>query len=177
MEKYINEIQKLVNKIKEVTKDNNYESGWFQLDNLDEAMLMSYEKDIIYVENEHGTKFELRELSDVEFTILIKILEEDLKDYISIREYIENKNILSKFVNGFDSWIETYSEVSRIIRELIEEENPVIKPQYEQTGYGLIYELSEQITDEFETMYKGKEWDGDWFDTLEDFIYNKFKVN
>lgn len=177
MEKYINEIQKLVNRIKEESKDNHFESGFFQLDNLDEAMLLSYEKDIIYVENEHGTKFELRELSDVEFTILIKILEEDLKDTLRLKEYKTNQNILSKFVNGFDSWIETYSEVSRIIRELIEQENPVIKPQYEQTGYGLIYELSEELTDEFETMYKGNEWDGDWFDTLEDFMYNKFKVN
>ena len=177
MEKYINEIQKLVNKIKEESKDNNVETGWFQLDNLDEAKLLSDELGRIFIENEHGTTFDLEELSDLEFIVLIGILKEDLKDTLRMKENKNNQNILSKFVNGFDSWIETYSEVSRIIRELIEQEHPVILPQYEQTGYGLIYLLSEQITDEFETMYKDKFWDGDWFDTLEEHVYNKFKVN
>lgn len=175
MEKYINEVNNLLTKIKEENKVKFHETGWFQLDNLDEAYLYN-ENEYTFIENKHGTKFELRELSDVEFSILIKILEEELKDIIKIKENKTNQNIISKFVNGFDSWIETYSEVSRIIRELIEQENPVIKPQYEQTGYGLIYLLSEQITDEFETMYKGKEWDGDWFDTLEEYVYGKFKV-
>jgi hypothetical protein len=177
MEKYINEIQKLVNRIKEESKDNNVETGWFELDNLDEAKLLSDELGRIFIENEHATTFDLEELSDVEFIILIGVLKEELKDVIKSKEYRNNQNILAKFVNGFDSWIETYSEVSRIIREVIEQENPIIQSQYEQTGYGLIYELSIKITDEFETMYKGKEWDGDWFDTLEEFVYGKFKVN
>jgi hypothetical protein len=79
METYINEIKKLVNRIKEEKKDDCVETGWFELDNLDEAKLLSDESGRIFIENEHGTTFDLEELSDVEFTILIYILKNDLK--------------------------------------------------------------------------------------------------
>jgi hypothetical protein len=82
----------------------------------------------------------------------------------------------NEFVNGFDSWIETYSEISRLIRELIENENPNITKLYEEVGYGLIYELSKKFTNEFEYINKNKEWDGDWFDALENFIESEFNI-
>jgi len=81
-----------------------------------------------------------------------------------------------QFVNGFDSWIETYNEISNIIRNLIEKENPVISQMYEKTGYGLIYELSKDLTDEFELLNKDREWDGDWYDEIEAFIESKYNI-
>lgn len=83
---------------------------------------------------------------------------------------MENK----EFVNGFDSWIETYSEMSRLVRESINNENTLIKPLYVKNGYGLIYELSKELTDKFEEAYNGKIWDGDWFDTVEEYFNNRF---
>ena len=82
----------------------------------------------------------------------------------------------NEFVNGFDSWIETYSEISRLIRELIENENPHISKLYEEIGYGLIYELSKDYTNEFELLNKDIIWDGQWFDSVEYFIENKFNI-
>lgn len=82
-----------------------------------------------------------------------------------------------EFVNGFDSWIETYNEISNIIRILIEQENNIINDMYAKTGYGLIYELSKELTDEFELENKGREWDGDYYDAIELFIENKYNVS
>lgn len=88
---------------------------------------------------------------------------------------MEKEFVKFEFVNGFDSWIETYSEISRLIRELIDNENPIISKEYAETGYGLIYEKSKELTNEFESLTKDCDWDGDWFDELESFIENKFK--
>ena len=81
-----------------------------------------------------------------------------------------------QFVNGFDSWIESYNEISNIIRNLIEKENPIISEMYSKTGYGLIYELSKDLTHEFELLNKDRDWDGDWYDEIEAFIESKFNI-
>lgn len=79
-----------------------------------------------------------------------------------------------EFVNGFDSWIETYNEISYFIRGLIEGENSKIIELYEKVGYGLIYELSKELTNEFELLYKDYQWDGDFYDSVEEFVYKKY---
>jgi hypothetical protein len=33
-----------------------------------------------------------------------------------------------------------------------------------------MYELAEELTDRFEKMHEGYEWDGDYFDTIEEFM-------
>lgn len=80
-----------------------------------------------------------------------------------------------KFPNGFESWMETFFEVtSAIALELVKDEDTlsstVVKEWYESQGSCGMCSLAEQLTDKFEKKYKGRFWDGDWFDTIDNFI-------
>lgn len=77
-----------------------------------------------------------------------------------------------KAVNGTTAWIETHFEVVRFITQN-EDSFPTIQNILEEKGTGGLYELSEDLTDEFETSYEGKEWDGEFFDEIEEFLLNK----
>lgn len=81
-----------------------------------------------------------------------------------------------KFVNGFESWQETHFEmVAAIILESSKDEpNPVINNIEEKFGRGGLYDLAFQYTNEFEEKNIGREWDGDFFDAIDDFIQEKF---
>lgn len=82
-----------------------------------------------------------------------------------------------KFVNGFESWQETHFEMVALIFQeafLKNEPNPVINNIEEKFGRGGLYELAFQYTDEFEEKNIGREWDGDFFDAIDDFIEEKF---
>lgn len=80
-----------------------------------------------------------------------------------------------EFPNGFTSWVETYHEVVAFLEEMNnagnkeDDANPVEK-FYDQTGKGGLYELAVQYTDEFEEKNKGREWDGEFFDEIEEFL-------
>ena len=50
------------------------ESEEFELDNLDQARLVFNEKHEVVVENEHGTQYDINELSEVEKNISFDIL-------------------------------------------------------------------------------------------------------
>lgn len=82
---------------------------------------------------------------------------------------------LKNFPNGFESWIETYYEIVSSIN--LNESNPVIEKIRDDKGIGGLYEFAELLTDEFETKYKDTEWDGEFFDMIEEFISNKLNDN
>lgn len=80
------------------------------------------------------------------------------------------------FPNGFESWIETHYEVVQFINS--QEEGFValgtlIERRRDERGLGGMYELAEEWTDAFETKYKGKIWNGDFLDTIDDFLTTK----
>lgn len=78
-----------------------------------------------------------------------------------------------KFPNGLIFWIETHHEVvSFIAIELHKDKTDfkVINERYEAQGTGGMYELAEELTDKFEKMNKGREWNGEFFDEIENFL-------
>lgn len=80
------------------------------------------------------------------------------------------------FPNGFDSWQETHFEVvSEITKELRKDKftSKVIEERHEKQGTGGMYELAEELTDEFEKLYEGKFWDGEFFEAIEEFLKEK----
>jgi len=82
----------------------------------------------------------------------------------------------NKFVNGFTSWMEAHHEVvSSIAIELNKNtiDSPVIAERCEKQGIGGIYELAEELTDEFEKLNEKREWDGEFFDEIEEFLTKK----
>ena len=95
------------------------------------------------------------------------------------------------FPNGFESWQETHFEVvDFLITTIIAHDNDEIN--YSNVNYSNeksfrqilyiaetegrfgLYNLAKDLTFEFELKYLGYEWDGDFFDKLDDFLKEKF---
>jgi hypothetical protein len=99
---------------------------------------------------------------------------------------------MKKFPNGFASWQETHYEVVTAINNNCSAEDMsevffeyadcvekrkvnIINRALREKGHGGLYELAEELTDEFESLNKGREWDGEFFEEIERFLDEKFK--
>jgi hypothetical protein len=83
------------------------------------------------------------------------------------------------FPNGFASWMETHFHVASAIALELEKDtitSKVIAERYEAQGSGGMYELSEELTDKFEKMNKGKFWDGEYLDEIDEFLEKEIKL-
>lgn len=80
-----------------------------------------------------------------------------------------------QFPNGFASWQETHYEVVAAILfdDRHNPEHSAVSVIMERAGTGGLYELAEKLTDEFEKINEGKEWDGDFFDEIDAFMEEK----
>jgi hypothetical protein len=70
------------------------------------------------------------------------------------------------------SWIETHHEVvSTIAISLhLNEPDTLWMKRAEEQGTGGLYELAQELTDEFEKANETREWDGDFFNEIEAFM-------
>jgi hypothetical protein len=82
---------------------------------------------------------------------------------------------MNKFPNGFTSWVETHHEVVEYLTNTLRlgYTCPIALARQQEQGTGGLYELGEELTDKFEALNKGREWDGEFFDELEDFLEQK----
>jgi len=82
-----------------------------------------------------------------------------------------------EFPNGFTSWQETHFELVTLISAELSKNNPQgeIKDRLEANGIGAMYELAEEWTDEFELVNEDREWDGDFYEEIEEFFKTKNK--
>lgn len=88
------------------------------------------------------------------------------------------------FTNGFASWQETHFEVVCEIRRIWGDDNfeyknfgGVVLERYEAQGTGGLYELAQELTDEFELLNKDREWNGEFFCEIEGFLKEKLKAD
>jgi hypothetical protein len=79
------------------------------------------------------------------------------------------------FPNGFESWMETHYEVVEAMTTVLlrDDTSNVVTDRQEKQGHGGLYEFAEELTDEFELMNEGREWDGEFFDEIEKFLNDK----
>jgi hypothetical protein len=77
---------------------------------------------------------------------------------------------MKKFPNGFETWMETFYEVTCYLHDTVSYSGTMANKTNESKGTGGLYELAEDLTDEFEKLYKDKEWNGEFLDTLNDFL-------
>lgn len=86
-------------------------------------------------------------------------------------EFAEFK-LKEKFPNGITSYLETYYEIVSGITESINLGDLSKRVTLVQgiEGRGGLYELAEKLTNAFELLYKDKEWNGDYFDTIDEFL-------
>lgn len=80
-----------------------------------------------------------------------------------------------EFPNGFTSWYETFFELSLLFADEWNKDQLIgeIKNAQESQGRGGIYELMQEWTDEFEKINAEREWDGEFYEEIEEFF--KFK--
>lgn len=78
---------------------------------------------------------------------------------------------MKDYPNGDTCYLETFYEVVSALT-LYEKEGKDIKARMEQ-GTGGMYELAEDLADEFEQLNKDREWDGEFFDEIEAFMVQK----
>lgn len=72
------------------------------------------------------------------------------------------------FPNGLEDYLETYFEVVAFITNDINlSQVGIIANTEDAQGMGGLYLLAKRWTDRFETLYKGRQWDGDFFDTID----------
>ena len=80
-------------------------------------------------------------------------------------------------VKGFKNWSETHFEVVTILTLL--EQEPENEQPYEllsarkNEGTTGVWELAGMITDEFEELNKGREWDGEFYEEVEAFVQKR----
>jgi hypothetical protein len=79
--------------------------------------------------------------------------------------------------NGFRDWVETHHEVVCTIHALITNDTMPIRllDIIDAEGMGGLYDLGIDLTNEFCNTYENRVWDGDWVDTIIEFINAKLK--
>ena len=84
-----------------------------------------------------------------------------------------------QFTNGFTSWQETHYEVVSFLTLSLDREHDqfyeVLGELMSNKGVGHFYDLAEGLTDKFEGLNCGREWDGEFFEELESFMMRELK--
>lgn len=79
-------------------------------------------------------------------------------------------NGTNDFPTQFTSWHQTHFEIgSEITRQLLANIPGLVVETYEEHGTLSMYDLAKQLTDTFEKLHQGRQWDGDYFETIEAF--------
>lgn len=94
-----------------------------------------------------------------------------LRDIDRMRSLV--RAIERKFPNGFASWMETHHEVVDFISYQItscKDADNKVQRTCKTRGTGGLYELAEQWTDQFEKLNYQREWDGEFFEEIEEFL-------
>jgi hypothetical protein len=81
----------------------------------------------------------------------------------------------SSMPKGFREWAETHHEIVCTIHALIDNDTIPQRIQniLDTEGFAGLYDLGIDLTNEFCNTYKDREWDGDWIDTIIDFVNKK----
>ena len=86
---------------------------------------------------------------------------------------ILNEQQAEQFPNGFTSWYETHHEIVEYIQRTADDETGMVHKTREGQGIGALYEMGQELTDEFEKLHAGREWDGEFLDEVEIFLKQK----
>jgi len=76
------------------------------------------------------------------------------------------------FPNGFRNWAETHHEIVSMITLMMDNDNypKKLEDTQIQHGSGGIWDLCIDLTDKFELENKDREWDGEYYEEIENFI-------
>jgi len=79
-----------------------------------------------------------------------------------------------KYVNGKTSYLETHCLICMEIAGQRDNELSIAGERELSQGTGGIFELAEELTDEFENLHLNEDWvDKDYFDEIDSFLKSK----
>ena len=95
----------------------------------------------------------------------------------SILNQLASKKANVTLPKGFRDWAETHHEIVCTIHALITNDTMPVKllDIIDKDGLAGLYDLGIDLTNEFANTYENREWDGDWVDTIIDFINLKLQ--
>lgn len=98
------------------------------------------------------------------------------RDITGLMDSFNKMKMKELFPNGFESWYETHDEIVAGITSALSvtalqsvDGNLPDRVMY-LGGTGAIYELGKKLTDKFEKLHEGREWDGEFFDEIEAYL-------
>lgn len=107
----------------------------------------------------------------------------DLEKYV---DYLEERSLLTRNTSMMNSisqddlvgYLETHYEVSVMLNDL--SSGSIYSPENlmkyrELHGTGGMWELAKEITDDFELLHRNAQWDGDWLETLEEYVHLRIR--
>jgi hypothetical protein len=110
--------------------------------------------------------------------VFIKELDAD-KHYNYILQKDRKANVVwgRTEIEGFESYLETHYEMVQAItiEHIKDEPQGVVRERHDEQGHGGLYELAEELTDKFEKENELTQWDGDFFETIEQFTKHNLK--
>lgn len=101
-------------------------------------------------------------------------LKADMDGILNLLDAVQDEQE-DKFPNGLSNWIETHHEIVSAIALNPEDAHNKVNDIEATKGTGGLYEFAEALTDKFEQEHKGVEWDGEWFNAIDEFLTNEFK--
>lgn len=113
-------------------------------------------------ENHIEKEFDLFDLSQLNRAIIA--------DFLTPQEILPQEE---KFPNGFDSWQEAHYEVVCHVTTTADFPFTMAYQVRAERGSGGLYELAEELTTAFEKEFEGRVWDGEYFDTISDWLEKK----
>ncbi len=78
-----------------------------------------------------------------------------------------------KTTRDISSYLETHFEIVKHLTQTADFSGSLSNMRRESQGIGGLYELAEDLTNEFEKLHKDKFWDGDFFDIMDEFLKEK----
>ena len=120
----------------------------------------------------------IKDVSENEYRV--KIMDSAIiPDTISVSKNFVWTDDYKYFPNGFKSWMETHYEiVSSLTQNLISNNpSPVLLDERERAGSAALVSLAESWTDEFEQINKNRFWDGEFYEEIDQFAYDKLYPN
>lgn len=96
----------------------------------------------------------------------------------TVADIIKTNGVIDPVVRDLD-WIETHHEMVTYIALAVHKEEGFAFARSEEQGTGGLYELGEELTDEFQRLYGGTAWGEDetteksYFDVIELFLEKK----
>lgn len=96
------------------------------------------------------------------------VTQEEYNLVSSVLNQLASKKANVTLPKGFRDWAETHHEIVCTIHAMID--NETMPPRLERIlgreGFGGLYDLGIELTNEFCNTYENEEWDGDWVDTI-----------